>query len=242
MPKRRKVSARSKGSLRERSAMRIPRQVKECIKGRTVDISTASPYFKKSWNIYRPLVARDALETRRNRYKLSKAFFKHFIACLAQELSPTLERYNLNAGDLVASALSYTAYDVGRAARGQIDVSEYINEMPLWPKRGPVPDFLTPPLQTLPPRPISEAWRRLGDLPIPPPEVVTLEEPVSGKKWQQPQDVLSDRPRISVILAYNENKEALPQLTIEIKGEPVCLLMRANSPPQGFRNRADRCQ
>ncbi len=185
------------------------------IRGRVVDISDASDFFKKSWEIYRSLVATHVSERGSYRYELSEAFLNSFFRELRNATrGHTRLPYKIAGPNLVAEMLCLAAY-----AGSPLDV---IDELPF--------DYEFETDVWASSRLISEAWARLGKLPVPGPETAILVESEPGKDWRL-GDRRSQAPRVGVTLQYNEDRNGLPALTLEVVGEPVCLLMRAKSTP-----------
>jgi hypothetical protein len=199
------------------------------IKGRTVNISAASNYSKKGWNIQCDAMGRDVKKEGKNEYALSPPFFGVFLSKLRSVLASRVSWPSMNAADLIAGALCSAAYEMEDAYSAEFDPSD---ELPVWSEE----------------RPISDAWEQLGDLPIPWPESIVLEEwkdqwgPARApepardsmvlrecKDQQRPLQAKVLRNRVAIGFAYEQKKENLPNLTVEIEGAPVCLLMKASS-------------
>ncbi len=203
--------------------------VERLIKGRTVNISAASKYSKKGWNIQCDAMGRDVKKEGENEYALSPAFFGVFLSMLSSVLASRVSWPSMNAADLIADALLAAAYEMEDAYSAEFDPTD---ELPVWSDE----------------RPISDAWEQLGDLPIPWPEGIVLEqwedqwgparapEPapdsmVLGEREDQQRPLQAEflRNRVAISFAYEQEKENLPNLTVEIEGAPVCLLMKASS-------------
>ena len=194
---------------------KTPTEFSRYIRGRVVDISGASNFFKKSWEIYRSLVATHVSDCGSYRYELSEAFLNSFFRELRNATrGHTRLPYKIAGPNLVAEMLCLVAY-----AGQPVDVieevtSDYESESDVWASS----------------RLISEAWARLGKLPVPGLETAILVESEPGKGWRSGHR-RSQAPRVGVTLQYNEDRNSLPALTLEVVGEPVCLLMRAKSTP-----------
>lgn len=203
--------------------------VERLIKGRTVNISRASRYFKKHWGIQYPAMSKEIKKEGENEYALSPAFFGVFLSKLRSVLASRVSWPSMNAADLIADALCAAAYEMEDAYSAEFDPSD---ELPVWSEE----------------HPISDAWEQLGDLPIPWPEGIVLEqwedqwgparapEPAPDsmvrrecEDQQRPLQAKVLRNRVAISFAYEQKKESLPNLTVEIEGAPVCLLMKASS-------------
>ena len=211
MKRKKKATKSNKAS---RAIAKLPVEIRRYIKGKVVDISSASEYHKKSWEIYRPLLGSDVSERGKDRYRLSDVLYGDFLYSLNQCLSDTFKSsFPMKGGDWIAEALCYSAYKIGRA--GELDDNS-LQDLPMWD----------------PGCPVSDAWDRLGNLPVPPFEEVILEEPKPGSKWRQRRDCGYEPPKVRVSRAYSEDRSNLPTLTIELEGQHVCTLMKASSAPR----------
>ena len=209
--KRKKRASKSDKSSQAKA--KLPVEIRRYIKGKVVDISSASEYHKKSWEIYRPLLGSDVSERGKDRYRLSDALYDDFLYSLNQCLSDTFKSsFPMKGGDWIAEALCYSAYKIRRA--GNLD--DTLQGFPMWDQS----------------RPVSDAWDRLGNLTVPRFEEVILEEPKPGSTWLPRQDWSYETPKVRVSRAYSEDRSNLPTLTIELEGEPVCTLMKASSAPR----------
>ena len=191
MKRKKKASKSDKSS---RAIARLPVEIRRYIKGKVVDLSASSPYYRKH---ARTVIGRlDDVLTKKDsdRYVLHASFFSFFMDVLCLEVDLHYDLPYINAGDFPAYAL----FDAGRLFKRvtfteeEVDVEESDNY--LWPHA----------------RPISEAWARLGNVNVP-----------MNRSYN-----FSD-PRMMMGLRWERDRQALPKLTIEIKGEPVCLLMKA---------------
>jgi hypothetical protein len=224
MARKRRSSTRPKPRRKAAHAREIPQQLSKYMRRNLVDISDATGYFKKSWEVYRPLVAKHVIERSGGRYKLSGAFLKDFL----RELRNTTEGhtqlpYKIAGANLVAEMLCWAASARSLAVPDELP-SDYECKTDVWPSS----------------RPISEAWARLGRLQVPQLETAILMQSEPGKKWDLGHR-WSEEQKVGVSLQFNEDKNALPALALEVVGEPVCLLMRArHSPRDPDERRQDR--
>lgn len=76
-------------------------------------------------------------------------------------------------------------------------------------------------------RPVSEGWRGLGELHVPPERRVVFEDPGPGRSLQIPKSDGYLSPRIGLRVHSKNNRNDLPKITIEIEGEQACILMKA---------------
>ncbi len=182
----------------------IPPEIARYIRGRIVDLSTASRYYRKCWAVIHPRVQSEAKRKDESRYQLSGPLFRLFLKHLRKKAAGHYHRAEMSAGDIIALAL----YEAG-----------CLYKQP--PMPDPKPSQLWPDT-----RPISEAWQRLGNLRIPGGSFFTYEDP-GGSELQVPRSVRFQYPRIGMNLTWGMERKDLPKLTIEIEGEPVCLLMKA---------------
>jgi hypothetical protein len=214
--------SKRKASTRKLSQFQIPNQFARWVKGRSIDLSDASAYYKKLWEIYRPLVSAWVEEQRPSRYELHppllKSLSRHLRAVQNGRPSPAVKGVNV-----VAEALCGAAFDLGHI--GEVTPGHFKDGTP-WPALHPEADelleFFGVQFQG---KAISESWKRLGTSPVPNLEAITLQESERGK-WEPRHDPNNERPLIRLEAFYNGDKKNLPKLTIEIEGEPVCLLMK----------------
>ena len=223
----------------QRNWLKAHPDVERLIKGRTVNISAASKYSKKGWNIQCDAMGRDVKKEGKNEYALSPAFFGVFLSMLSSVLDSRVSWPSMNAADLIANALCFAAYEMEDAYSAEFVPSD---ELLVWSGE----------------RPISDAWEQLGDLPIPWPEHIVLEqwedqwgparapEPVTdsmvlGEREHQQRPLQAEvlRNRVAISFAYDRRKEKLPNLTVKIKGAAVCLLMKASSQHPGAPDQRD---
>jgi hypothetical protein len=194
----------------------IPNQFVRWVKGRTVDLSEATPYYKRLWDIYRPLVSAWVEEQRPYRYELHPSLLKSLSLrlCAVQNEGPST----------VVTGVCGAAFELGH-----IDevTPGHLNDGTPWPVLHPEAEELLELFGAqFQGKPISESWKRLGASPVPDLEAITLQESEKGK-WESRRNPNNERPLIQVAPFYNSDKKELPKLTIEIEGEPVCLLMKA---------------
>lgn len=193
--------------LLDSSKLGVPHEIRGCIKGRVIDLSIAHEYDRKLWDAIRPRVKAVVTHLGQNRYELSRRFFQFFLKKLCELLDAVkFPHSKRNAGDFVAWALCNACKTYG------------VPQKP--PARGPI--LLWPE-----DRPVSEAWRSLGELPVPKGGSVVFEDPGPGQTLQIPKSERYLSPRIELRTHINNNKNALPKITIEIEGEQVCLPMKA---------------
>ena len=196
------MKRKKKGSKSDKSSQaiaRLPVEITRYIKGKVVDLSDASLYYRKHAKAVIGRLDDVLTEKDSNRYELQASFFSFFMDVLCLEVDLHYDLPYINAGDFPAYAL----FDAGQLfervtfTEEEVDVEESANY--LWPHA----------------RPISEAWARLGNVNVP-----------MNRSYN-----FSD-PRMMMGLRWERDRQALPKLTIEIKGEPVCLLMKAKQPLQ----------
>lgn len=200
-----------KGGVRSKIVRQasLPPDVTARIQGRVVDISGASRFHEKQWEIHRPQLPTSVEDRGTDHYELSAKFFPAFEKQLRIMLGKGLRKESGAPANLIISAICYLA-DEGERSRN-LD-SDALQHWPVWPSS----------------RSISEAWEELGLLPIPWLDSVTIEQPAPGSRWRKRIDVDSGFPKAKVDPYFNTDKEELPRLTIEIEGAPVCRLMRAH--------------
>ncbi len=87
--KRKKKASKSDKSSQAKA--KLPVEIRRYIKDRVVDISSASKYHKKSWDLYRPLLGSDVSERGKDRYRLSDTLYDDFLYSLNQCLSDTFK-------------------------------------------------------------------------------------------------------------------------------------------------------
>lgn len=201
----RNQAARGKGKSSRKQE--IPSEIRHCIKGRTVDLSTASKYYRKCWEAVSPRVEEEIKKKGLSHYELKPRFFRFFLDHLNELVSRHYGRSEMNAGDCAARALYRAALLVGRTKT---------------PLTGPSPRQLWPST-----RPISQAWQKLGRLPMPGGAMATFEVPDSGGELRLTRPGEFNYPRISMSVTCAQDRAALPKITIQIKGEPVCVLIKA---------------
>ena len=103
--------------------------VERLIKGRIVNISAASKYSKKGWNIQCDAMGRDVKKEGENEYALSPAFFGVFLSMLSSVLDSRVSWPSMNAADFIANALCFAAYEMEDAYSAEFDPSD---ELPVW--------------------------------------------------------------------------------------------------------------
>ncbi len=188
---------------------RIPPEIRNCVRGRTVDISSADEYQKKVVQALLPRLRTLVMGQGNNRYELARPLFQFFFKQLKQwvDIGPTL-----SAGDVIAHALEDTAVEYGIPKKPLVK-----GPIPVWPENVP----------------ISEAWRSIAELGMPHRGTVVFEDPGPGRELQVPSPAEYQHPRIGLTVTFNSNKDRLPKILIEIEGEPVCFLMKAMHPDEG---------
>lgn len=197
----------------------IPNEYKKWVKNRTVDLSEASPYYKKGWERFHLLVSAHFQDRGMRRYELDQPFFNFFCSRLRQARS-TNALCTVEGANLVAKVLCYAALSFTRQENQAFTTDHLPRNGALWPNPG-VKDGFLPEMEETPPK--SESWRRLGDLPVPTLDPVTLYEAAQGK-WELGYSY--DNPLIRLSFEYGNDRNELPRLTIVVEGEPVCLLMK----------------
>lgn len=186
----------------------IPSEIRECINGRVVDLSSASEYYRRHWETVLPRVRGQLRDRNRFRYELNKQFFQFFISRLREVIVQRYGRPEMGAGDFVADALYRAGWLFGSTKKTRISG---IDPGEIWQAT----------------RPISEAWQRLGRLPVPGETRGTVEIPETKAELRLPRPGEFYYPRIAMSLSCAQDRAALPKLTIEIEGESVCVLMKA---------------
>ena len=157
----------SRGGRKVSQKKNIPADIKQCIEGKVVNLSTASEYFRKCWESASPRVQALIRKRAGHRYKLvNTQFFEFFVDRLQQLLAsnkrspPESIRLKMSAGDSCARALYRAAHLFGRTNLKPREPSPYL----LWPND----------------RPISQAWEKLGNLDFAHGSEVVLEDPGPG--------------------------------------------------------------
>jgi hypothetical protein len=187
---------------------KLTAEVSACIHGKTVDLSGASEFHRREWDIYRPALSKSIEDRGANRYEFSPKFFSNFEWYLRYILREGLHHKIDNPGDLIISAVGYL---LGEEMYGRELHPEDLEEWPIWPSS----------------RPISESWHTLGSLRVPSwVHSVSLEQPVGGK-WRRRITVESEFPMVKIEPFFSKDKKELPKLIIQVEGQPVCLLMKA---------------
>lgn len=184
----------------------IPPEISQYIKGRVVNLWRASTYYRKCWEAICPRVHSELKREGESQYKLSHPFFRFFLKHLREKVAGHYGKSEMGPTDVIALAL----YEAG-CLYGQTPMPAHPSPFQPWPEG----------------RPVSEAWKGLGDLPIPGDFLIVYEYPGPGHELRVPRPGQFQHPRIAVRVSYSMDKEKLPKLTIEIEGEPVCLLMKA---------------
>lgn len=205
MGKRKKSPGRLGKAARNVSRQRVlPPDVRDLIKGRVVDLSSAHRYYKMVWDAVRPRLEAVVVERGKDRYKLATRFFQCFMESLGNLIEfPQIDRIDGTGADLIVSAL----YEAGM----------HYGTTPKPPAHGPI---------TLWPadRPISEAWQMLGKvLPLFTQDVV-FEDPGDGRELRSPGASEYQFPRICLRIRVSGDRTALPKIAIELEGELVCVL------------------
>lgn len=118
----------------------IPKEIESCIRGRTVDLSTASKYHRRLFELARPRLQPLLIEKGENRFELKKDLWQFFLPCLEEVVRQHHSQGEMKKADFIAKALYragslYKRHPASRAAE---------SPKPLWP----------------PDRPILEAWKR----------------------------------------------------------------------------------
>jgi len=207
----------------------IPQEYSSWITGRSVDISTASSFYRKRWDIYRAIVLAEVEDKGGYRYVLKARFFKSFSSCL-RNLHDDKALRRLGNENVVAEALCCAASSlVPREPTEDVDMAD-ISHLPLWPQSNPFPkgDVLNLSGEEAPPK--SEAWRRLGNFSPAVLEAQTLRRS-NGGTWKPGWD--PDGHSVRITPDYDTDRTKLPKLTIEIQGEPICLLIKASQDQSG---------
>ena len=186
---------------------RLPPEVRECLKGRAIDLSTASKYYRRCVGSVLPRLQPVLVSKGENRYQLSEKFFGFFMQLLREVVAGHHGRSEMGGADFLARALYRAGWLFGRRQKA-LEPSPFL----VWPET----------------RPIPEAWKRLGELAgsgrISGTSVV-LEDPGPGQKLRLPRPGQFEHPRIKLSITSSVERERLPKLGIEIEGEPVCVLM-----------------
>lgn len=223
MGKRNKSATRLGAAAREDAWRRdLPADVRELIKGRVVDLSSAHEYYKKVWHAVRARLGAVVVERRKERYELATRFFKFFIEAMLNRIRfRQPDRIDGTGADLIVSAL--------------FDAGMHYGTTPKPPTHGPI---------TLWPadRPISEAWQMLGKVPPLFTRDVVLEDPGGGRGLRSPGASEYQFPRICLRTWVNGDRSKLPKITIDLEGELACVLMKAmywSSDPHDQRARRD---
>ena len=172
---------------------RLPKKIASYIKGKVVDISTSHEYFAKHCENAIPRVQRQVKTKGRRRYQLSEGLFSLFSNLLAELVDRHYGRSEMNEGDFLARALYRSCWLYPRGGRR----NRLTRHRELWPKT----------------RPVSEAWKELGDL-QPFDRQGILVAPETGGN-------------IALNVYCSAEKTELPKIRVEIEGEPVSTLMKA---------------
>lgn len=191
-----------------RSQTTVPKEMRRYVRGRIVDLSDASRYYRRFANEVFPRL-QPVLKTKGDdRYQLAAGFFPFYIEVLQQLIGLHYGLPYMNPGDFPAYALYHAGRHFRIATLVPMDDRTIGQEFELWP----------------PTRPVSEAWERFGKSGFPinregyfavPPcdaEALRVGEPGKG--------------RLALRLRFSHNRQALPKVTVEIEGEPVCVLMK----------------
>ncbi|OFV99324.1 MAG: hypothetical protein A3F68_06855 [Acidobacteria bacterium RIFCSPLOWO2_12_FULL_54_10] len=206
----------------------LTKDIQTCVKGKIIDLSSASEYWRKCVEAVLPHIQALIRKRGPNRYELANDqffgfFFNHLQGRIARYKArpPETIVMKMNSAELIAEALYNAAQLFGKPL---IEVPKDWDS--LWPKD----------------RPMSEAWERLGV-----PESMTipggaaqiwtprsmgmrarLEDPGQSSELRLLRPGQSSYPRIGLSLTYHKDPQELPKITIEIEGEPVCVLMKAH--------------
>jgi hypothetical protein len=200
MGKRNKSPGRLGKAARNVSRQRgLPRDVRNLIKGRIVDLSSAHRYYKMVWDAVRPRLEAVVAERGKERYKLATRFFQFFMESLGNLIEfPQIDRIDGTGADLIVSAL----YEAGM----------HYGTTPNPPPHGPI---------TLWPadRPISEAWSMCGELRALMGHNAVIEDPGPGHELREPLSRDYEFPRILLRVRVSGDRSVLPKVTIELEGE-----------------------
>ncbi len=227
-----KNKQRGRSALKRRPRTAIPEVFRTDIEDNVVDISGASPYFKRRWDIYRALVSEQAKAVAGGRYQLQPVLFQDFVNCL-RDLHTQREWRKVEPANTVAEALCWSA-DLQNPVEDADDNALWFVPFDETPTEGTANDPLSF-LDSLSKTPaIADDWDSMGSSPVPLLEPVTLRwdyqdkdvKSEKAKKWQP--GYRDDCPVVNVIPEYNHDRSKRPELSIKIEGAPVCLLMRAS--------------
>ena len=179
-------------------------QIKSCIRGRAVDVPTAHKCFRKFAELACLRAKLEVTERSPNHYDLNELFFRLFGKHL-RELTRSQPPAEMNGADLIARAVYRAAWLWGRKPQKVL-----ISPDQLWIRGAP----------------ISRAWEKLGQLSADAVNTsIVLED--AGAKLRLPRPNQFEFPRIKLSLSCSNDRQSLPMLTIQIEGEPVCVLIKA---------------
>jgi len=221
-----------RNALRLKTRADIPARFREQVKGKLVDISGASWYFKRRWDIYRRLVSKQATPVGTDLYELKEGFFPSFVSCL-QDLHLQDQWRKVDPANVIAEALCWAAH---QAEPDDAAIDEALSFVPFADPADRHLDeddafsFLDSVSKA---EPISEDWQKLGKNRVPLLEPMTLRwdyddshtKKKKEKKWVR--GYRDDCPVVNVIPKYNDDRTKRPALSVKIEGAPVCFLMKA---------------
>ena len=213
----------------------MPKDFEKWVIGSTVDLSSTTPYYKKLWDIHRPLFAELVEDRGAYRFELKPVLFRSLIRHLDAGLrGPHHEPHDAN---VIAETLCHIALDfTPREASSESEISE---EARLWPELELADSALFNYFGVdFERKDIAEAWRTLGKLRVPDLDGVTLQK-TGENMWEPLFDRNKPDDRIQIRPTYNTDIRKLPKLTVEIEGEPVALLMHLSAQSASTRTRVD---
>lgn len=187
------------------AGLHLPVDIRRYIKGKVIDLSTATKYYRRCAESVRPRLRPVLEEKAEAKFELERKFFRFYMKLLRELVARNYARSEMKGADFLARAL-YRAGCLYAREQQPLDPSPFL----LWPDT----------------RPITDAWRRLGESGVPGGRQVVLEDPGPGQKLRLPRRGEFGFPRIRLSLIFTQDREKLPKLTIEIEGEPVCILMK----------------
>ena len=203
MRSRNRPASSSKQKIAEKN--KIPNEIAKLIIGTKVRVPDRERFFAKRWGAILPAVASKVERVSDDTFKLEKSFFRRFMALLQSELAgsgkPQYEKFT--PSDWIAQALVTVA---------DFSLPEPEVDDTLWPTN----------------KPIAEAWKKFPDSPrlrwgLPVGETLEYTGKDGRLKHIEPGD--SHNPRIELLIRISNNRQSLPELTISLKGEPVCDLV-----------------
>ncbi len=205
--KRKKRTGNAAAGTRPRT--NVPKEIGRYVEGRIVDLSDASRYYRRFAKEVIPRLQPVLKAKGDDRYQLAAGFFPFYIEVLRQIIGLHYGLPYMNPGDFPAYALYHAGRHFGMATLVPMDDRTIEQEFEVWP----------------PTRPVSEAWERFGKsgfpinrvnyFAVPPCDAEALRVGEQGKE------------RLALRLRFSHNRQALPKVTVEIEGEPVCVLMKA---------------